>query len=162
MARRRDLRSSLAGAVALAAVVGGTLLVQSLTTEDTAPTSTSTTARPSAAGPQVLPSRGGPDAAAPRDGLPTVPVPSLPREARQTLALIEAGGPFPYDQDGSVFGNREGLLPPQRRGCYREYTVRTPGEDDRGARRIVTSCAGPRYWTADHYESFRRIVPARL
>ncbi len=83
-------------------------------------------------------------------------------EARRTLSLIDAGGPFPYDRDGVVFGNREGLLPPQQRGCYHEYTVRTPGESDRGARRIITSCVGSRYWTADHYESFSRITKARL
>ena len=98
----------------------------------------------------------------PSDGLPTVTPAELPVEARRTLTLIDAGGPFPYDRDGVVFGNREGLLPDQPRGCYREYTVRTPGESDRGARRIVTSCRGPRYWSDDHYESFARITGARL
>lgn len=86
----------------------------------------------------------------------------LPREGRATYALIHEGGPFPYDKDGSVFGNRERLLPAQKRGYYREYTVRTPGSRDRGARRIV--CGGkPRtpdacYYTSDHYASFREIV----
>ncbi len=86
----------------------------------------------------------------------------LPREGRQTHALILSGGPFPYDKDGVVFGNRERLLPPSKRGFYREYTVRTPGVRTRGARRIV--CGGaPRqpeacYYTSDHYASFRRIV----
>lgn len=86
----------------------------------------------------------------------------LPPQGRTTYALIREGGPFPYDKDGSVFGNRERLLPAQKRGYYREYTVRTPGSRDRGARRIV--CGGkPRmpdacYYTSDHYASFREIV----
>jgi ribonuclease T1 len=82
----------------------------------------------------------------------------LPPEARQTLALIAQGGPFPYRKDGSVFGNREGLLPPRERGHYREYTVRTPGARDRGARRIVAGRGGERYYTDDHYRSFKRII----
>jgi ribonuclease T1 len=83
---------------------------------------------------------------------------SLPAEARQTLALIKAGGPFPYQRDGSVFSNREGLLPKRERGYYREYTVKTPGAKDRGARRIVAGRGGEYYYTDDHYRSFRRIV----
>jgi ribonuclease T1 len=82
----------------------------------------------------------------------------LPREARETLALIRSGGPFPYARDGAVFANREGRLPPAPRGTYREYTVRTPGSRDRGARRIVHSSRGEFYYTADHYRSFRRIL----
>jgi ribonuclease T1 len=82
----------------------------------------------------------------------------LPIEARATLALIKAGGPFPYAQDGGVFSNREKLLPLQRRGYYREYTVRTPGVRDRGARRIVAGSGGEYYYTADHYRSFQRIL----
>jgi len=82
---------------------------------------------------------------------------ALPAEARATLALIKAGGPFPYARDNSVFGNREKLLPPRSRGYYREYTVRTPGARDRGARRIVAGASGEYYYTGDHYNSFRRI-----
>ena len=81
----------------------------------------------------------------------------LPSEARATLVLIKSGGPFPYSQDGRVFSNREKLLPVQSRGYYREYTVRTPGVRDRGARRIVAGGAGEYYYSADHYRSFRRI-----
>lgn len=84
---------------------------------------------------------------------------ALPPEARQTLQLIDQGGPYPYRKDGVVFQNRERRLPQRERGCYREYTVPTPGSKDRGARRIVTSCDGPRYYTADHYRSFKRIRP---
>jgi ribonuclease T1 len=82
----------------------------------------------------------------------------LPTEARETLELIRAGGPFPYSRDGAVFGNREGLLPKADRGYYREYTVRTPGARDRGARRIVAGGRGEFYYTDDHYRSFRRII----
>ncbi len=82
---------------------------------------------------------------------------SLPPEARQTLALIERGGPFPYDQDGVVFENREGLLPDHDPGYYHEYTVPTPGSPDRGARRIISGSAGELYYTDDHYRSFERI-----
>jgi len=81
----------------------------------------------------------------------------LPPEARQTLALIKQGGPFPYGKDGTVFHNREGRLPAQRRGYYREYTVPTPGLKHRGARRIVAGEARDYWYTADHYETFTRI-----
>ena len=83
----------------------------------------------------------------------------LPREARQTLAQIKAGGPFPYERDGIVFNNFERLLPRAERGFYREYTVKTPGERSRGARRIIAGGQPPTvfYYTADHYRSFRRI-----
>lgn len=97
------------------------------------------------------------------DGVQTVTLAELPPEARKTHRLIEQGGPFPYQKDGTVFGNRERLLPIEPRGYYREYTVKTPGSRDRGARRIV--CGGRQttrpdscYYTADHYASFRRIT----
>ena len=93
----------------------------------------------------------------PESGLPYVAEADLPPEAGETLDLIEAGGPFRYDRDGVVFENRERILPAERRGYYREYTVPTPGEEDRGARRIVTGDEGQYYWTEDHYASFERI-----
>jgi ribonuclease T1 len=92
----------------------------------------------------------------------TISVAELPKQGRETYERIRQGGPFPYEKDGSVFGNRERLLPAEKRGFYREYTVATPGSRDRGARRIV--CGGPKkspeacYYTADHYASFRKIV----
>ena len=95
----------------------------------------------------------------PPPGMPTITTSDLPPEAIETLELIEAGGPFPYRQDGAVFQNREGLLPEEDEGYYHEYTVVTPGEDDRGARRIVIGVEGQRYWTADHYASFAWIAP---
>jgi ribonuclease T1 len=93
----------------------------------------------------------------------TVALAQLPAEAQATERLIRSGGPFPYGKDGTVFGNRERLLPAHPRGYYREYTVRTPGARDRGARRIVCGGRQPTdpeacYYTADHYSSFRRIV----
>ena len=89
----------------------------------------------------------------------------LPPEAIDTLRAIGRGGPFPYDRDGVVFQNRERRLPDHPRGYYHEYTVRTPGASDRGARRIIAgrgtsgspATGGEYYYTADHYNSFRRI-----
>jgi ribonuclease T1 len=86
-----------------------------------------------------------------------ITVAELPPEARHTLALIKAGGPFPYARDGAPFHNREGRLPERGGGYYREYTVKTPGARDRGARRIVAGRSGEYYYTHDHYRTFRRI-----
>lgn len=86
-----------------------------------------------------------------------IDVAELPPEARQTLALIKADGPFPHARDGATFHNREGRLPAQADGFYREYTVPTPGARDRGARRIVAGRGGEAYYTHDHYRTFRRI-----
>lgn len=98
-----------------------------------------------------------------RDPLATITVAELPTQGQQTFERIHQGGPFAYEKDGVVFGNRERLLPSEKRGYYREYTVKTPGSRDRGTRRIV--CGGaPKapdacFYTADHYASFRRIKP---
>jgi len=83
---------------------------------------------------------------------------ALPLEARETIALIRKGGPFPHQRDGAAFGNREKILPPRERGWYREYTVKTPAARDRGARRIVAGRDGTLYYTGDHYRSFKRIL----
>ncbi|MFI2201351.1 ribonuclease domain-containing protein [Streptomyces sp. NPDC020192] len=91
-------------------------------------------------------------------GMATVQVSALPAEARQTLALIDKGGPYPYARDGIVFGNFEGRLPTHQRGYYHEYTVKTPGSRDRGARRIITGNGGEIYYTDDHYNSFRAVL----
>ena len=100
---------------------------------------------------------------APAAVLQTVTLTALPAQGRDMMALIEKGGPFKYDKDGTVFGNREKFLPARQRGYYREYTVRTPGESSRGARRIVCGGQQPRapdacFYTDDHYGSFRQIV----
>jgi ribonuclease T1 len=109
-----------------------------------------------AAATMATPEIGRPDVD-PASGLAVVGVDDLPAEASATIARIDAGGPYPYAQDGAVFQNREGLLPPRPSGWYREYTVETPGSPDRGARRIVAGEDGTLYWTDDHYESFRVI-----
>lgn len=83
----------------------------------------------------------------------------LPAEAADTVALIDSGGPFPYAQDGVTFHNREGMLPSEPDGYYREYTVVTPGSPDRGARRIVAGEEGELFYTDDHYATFREVTP---
>ncbi|MEV7888232.1 ribonuclease domain-containing protein [Streptomyces sp. NPDC002817] len=92
------------------------------------------------------------------EGMATVQEPRLPAQARETLDLIDVGGPFPYEKDGSVFGNFERRLPAHKRGYYHEYTVPTPGSRDRGARRIVTGRGDEIYYTDDHYDSFRAVL----
>lgn len=89
--------------------------------------------------------------------LPTITVDELPVEALAVLDAIDAGGPFEYRQDDSTFQNREGILPDEPAGHYREYTVETPGSPDRGPRRIIGGADGERYWTDDHYDSFFEI-----
>ena len=91
-------------------------------------------------------------------GLPTIQYDKLPVQARDTIELIQRGGPFPYRQDGAVFQNRERLLPAKPNGYYREYTVKTPGSPDRGARRIIAGDKGELYYTDDHYDSFEQVV----
>ena len=93
----------------------------------------------------------------------TIVVTELPSQGQRVYALVLRGGPFPHEKDGVVFGNRERLLPRERRGYYREYTVDTPGARDRGARRII--CGGWRptapnacWYSSDHYASFRKII----
>jgi ribonuclease T1 len=93
----------------------------------------------------------------------TVSLSALPSQAQSTHSKILAGGPFPYDKDGSVFGNREKLLPAKARGYYREYTVKTPGARNRGAKRLICGGTPPSrpdacYYTDDHYASFRRVT----
>jgi ribonuclease T1 len=90
---------------------------------------------------------------------PSTELAGLPAEVAETLALIDRGGPFPYAKDGTVFQNREGQLPRKQRGYYHEYTVPTPGEHDRGARRLISGGGGEIYYTGDHYRSFKRLRP---
>ena len=113
-----------------------------------------------ATGPSTDPTddTGGDGGTDPESGLPIVQLSDLPPEAAETLDLIDAGGPFPEDRDGVTFENREDLLPDHAVGYYKEYTVPTPGSDDRGARRIVVGEAGELYYTGDHYSSFSRIA----
>lgn len=90
--------------------------------------------------------------------LADIAVKDLPAEARETLRLIDKGGPYPFDRDGIVFGNFEKRLPIKERGYYHEFTVVTPGVKHRGARRIVTGKSGEKYYSDDHYKTFKRIV----
>lgn len=155
--RFRPVRAPLALAplvalVALTAVVGLALAACAPPTVSEAPLAT----RP-AVPDRTLRPVATPAAVDPASGLPVVALAALPSEAATTAALIDAGGPFPYSQDGAVFENREGRLPSRERGYYREYTVITPGSYDRGARRIVAGADGEMYWTADHYDSFAWI-----
>ena len=107
--------------------------------------------------------RKAPEVGATVPGFETVNLAELPREGRTTYGRILQGGPFSSDKDGTVFGNRERILPRQARGYYREYTVRTPGAKNRGARRIVCGGLQPQvpdacFYTGDHYNSFQQIV----
>jgi ribonuclease T1 len=128
------------------------------TDEPTAPrTSASTSSQQpsSRSSPSPASTAGGRD---PESGLSWVQVDELPAQAEDTLELIDDGGPYPYGRDGVVFGNFEGVLPRHERGYYHEYTVPTPGENDRGARRIVTGDEDEFFYTGDHYASFERIA----
>ncbi|MEU8775690.1 ribonuclease domain-containing protein [Streptomyces sp. NPDC048606] len=107
--------------------------------------------------PQARPS-GGTSPPAWAKGMATVRADALPPQAREVLALIDKGGPYAHRQDGTVFGNFERALPKRERGYYHEFTVRTPGSRDRGARRIVTGRGGEFYYTDDHYQSFKAVL----
>jgi ribonuclease T1 len=91
-------------------------------------------------------------------GLEIVKAASLPPEARTTLKLIDSKGPYPYSRDGVVYNNLEKILPKQAKGYYHEYTVVTPGSKDRGARRVIAGGKGERFYTDDHYASFKEVV----
>ncbi|MFD4377755.1 ribonuclease domain-containing protein [Streptomyces sp. NPDC058486] len=151
----RCVRLGLALLAGLSLLLTGCSAGTGTSTATAAPSRTSATAAAEPSGPATASAA---PAASRASDLPTVREAELPREARETLALIRAGGPFPYARDGAVFSNFERILPRRERGYYHEYTVRTPGERDRGARRIVTGRDGERYYTADHYESFREVV----
>ena len=145
-------RRPLLALLLLGVLLAGGYLLSALRSDDSSPRGSGPAATASAgrSGSGTSPSRGA-------DGLATVRSSDLPVQAQQVLRLIDTGGPFPYPQDGTVFGNVERLLPVHPRGWYREFTVPTPGSPDRGARRIVAGQDGTRYYTADHYESFARI-----
>ncbi|GAU66043.1 putative guanyl-specific ribonuclease [Streptomyces sp. NBRC 110611] len=144
-------------AAVLAALLAGLLLVLSgCTTGGADKGSSPRPPRATATGGSAAPGTSGvPDWAR---GIPVIQADRLPVQARETLRLIDANGPFPYRQDGTVFGNHERLLPRQPRGYYHEYTVPTPGSRDRGARRLVTGKSHETYYTDDHYRSFRAVL----
>ena len=159
MSKTWRTRLQLAGGVLLI-LLAAWIVITGGTGGDSSPGGSSTAAATSAAsqtGAGEPPSGTAESGSTPDSGLDTIAESQLPPEGRETLELIRSDGPFPYDRDGITFGNREGILPDQSRGYYREYTVPTPGEDDRGARRIVGGQDGDRYYTDDHYASFAQI-----
>ncbi len=151
MSRRSPAATVLVGALLVLALMAVLRLTDQ--TGPTAPAGTATLpARPSATTAVASTVRTAPP------GMAAMDLGALPPEAAAVIDLIDAGGPFPFAQDGATFENREGLLPARPRGYYREYTVPTPGSEDRGARRVVTGRDGEMYWTADHYDSFAWIA----
>jgi len=150
--RLTALLALLAGLAVLAFLLAG--MPQTVTAPTATPAAPATSAAPATPGAAV-------PGAANTSGLPEVLASELPDEARRTLALIARGGPYPYTRDDVTFGNFERILPRKSSGYYREYTVPTPGESDRGARRIVAGKAGERYYTPDHYNSFTFIIEGK-
>jgi ribonuclease T1 len=157
----------LLAAVALIALLGLALVVSNGLQPQTggpAPAVSGTAASSGTAVPTASASSHAPSAAGKVGGVPnpsglaTIRESQLPAEGRRTLTLIRQGGPFPFERDGVAFGNFERILPRKPGGYYKEYTVPTPGESDRGARRIVAGKAGEKYYTADHYDSFKFIA----
>jgi ribonuclease T1 len=164
--QRRKLGLIIGGCAALVIVAVAFFLVgkssgsKNTTTTKSATTtaaSKSTTVNSSKSAPSVAVAPAG-GASAGKSGLDVVKAASLPPEARTTLKLIDANGPFPYSRDGVVFSNIEKILPKQAKGYYHEYTVVTPGSKDRGARRIIAGEKGERFYTDDHYASFKEVV----
>jgi ribonuclease T1 len=162
--RRRWTVGTLLLGLAVAALVVFNLFIPPGGTPPAAEPQGTTTAAPTYAtsAPTAAPSSDAKATGAPNaSGLPAVRESQLPAEGRRTLALIRKGGPYPYSRDGVTFGNFERILPRKASGYYKEYTVPTPGESDRGARRIVAGQAGDKYYTPDHYESFKFIAEGK-
>lgn len=159
MRNRSILPLLLTGLVVLVVVVFGGAGLLGQQTDSTTPgaaSSGTSPARATPSSPAAKPSA--PHREANPSSLPEIRESALPAEGRRVLALIRAGGPFQYGQDDQVFGNFERVLPARDRGYYREYTVPTPGETDRGARRIVAGDGGEKYYTGDHYATFKFIA----
>ncbi|WTS96604.1 guanine-specific ribonuclease N1 and T1 [Streptomyces sp. NBC_00096] len=148
----------LLGAVFLCAALVG---AAGCSGKNPAPAATTSRSASAGSGIDVAPS-GAASSAVPTPGwakgMATVRAVALPQQAREVLALIDKGGPYQYRQDGTVFGNFEKVLPQQKRGYYHEFTVKTPGERDRGARRIVTGGGGEFFYTDDHYKTFKAVL----
>ncbi len=144
-------RSTLLAVLAVAVIVLAWVIVRVGTT---GPDAAQPGARTNATAPVVTST----EKTDPASGLAWVDESALPSQARDTLRLIRAGGPYPYPRnDDKTFRNNEGLLPRHPNGYYREYTVTTPGSSDRGARRIIAGAPDEKFWTDDHYDSFSRI-----
>ncbi|GAB3730833.1 ribonuclease domain-containing protein [Amycolatopsis oliviviridis] len=156
MFNRRRITAALIGLIVL--VLAGWFVKDGISGDDTkgasAPASSSAQAKPSGAAKGKV--------AGEDSGLPVKPLTGLPSQASDTWKLIKAGGPYPYPRNDDVtFQNREKVLPAKESGYYREYTVKTPGSPDRGARRLVTGTGKELYYTEDHYKSFVVVDPSR-
>ena len=152
MFNRRRITAALIGLLVL--VLGGWLVKDNLGGGSTSPSPS-----PSVT---TTPAKGGAAVPGADSGLPVKALSALPPQAADTWKLIEAGGPYPYPRnDDVVFENREKRLPGKKSGYYHEYTVKTPGSPDRGARRLITGQAHELYYTGDHYASFVVVDPAR-
>lgn len=158
--RNRSILPLLLTALVVLAIVafGGAGLLGQQTESPTPGTASSASLTPGGATASGAARQSAPYKAANPSRLPEVRESALPPEGRRVLALIRAGGPYRYSQDDQVFGNFERVLPARDRGYYREYTVPTPGETDRGARRIVAGNGGEKYYTGDHYTTFTFIA----
>ncbi|MDI2037079.1 ribonuclease domain-containing protein [Paenarthrobacter nitroguajacolicus] len=152
----------IAVVVLVVAMVGGGALTAPSSAPGSSVQTTTPAPGPAPTSPAAVPGRTmAPTGVENSSTLPSINASQLPSEARQTLALIAKGGPYPYDRDGVNFGNFEGLLPKKSGGFYKEYTVPTPGESDRGARRIIVGKDAAKYYTPDHYESFKFIIEGK-
>jgi ribonuclease T1 len=159
MRNRSVLPLLLAALVVLALVAfGGAGLLGQQSERTTPETASSPSSTPGGTAASAAAKQSPPQRSANPSGLPEIRESALPAEGRRVLGLIRAGGPFRYSQDDQVFGNFERVLPVRNRGYYREYTVPTPGEADRGARRIVAGDGGEKYYTSDHYATFKYIA----
>ncbi|WP_097240269.1 MULTISPECIES: ribonuclease [unclassified Streptomyces] len=150
--------------LAVLAGVGYLLAGKGGSSHPKAAASATTAAAPKPSAPKPSPPAGTAPAAAgtwvPADpALADVCRTKLPSQAQDTLGLIAKGGPYPYNRDGIVFENRESRLPRKADGYYHEFTVVTPGSNDRGTRRVVTGNSGEQYWSPDHYATFQEIDP---
>ncbi|WP_020660949.1 ribonuclease domain-containing protein [Amycolatopsis benzoatilytica] len=153
MFNRKRITAALIGLLVL--VLGGWLVKESTDKSPSSPSSAHSSSAAAASGASAkVPGSGA--------GLAVKPLSSLPSQAADTWKLIQKGGPYPYPRnDDVVFQNRENVLPAQKNGYYHEYTVKTPGSPDRGARRLVTGAAKELYYTGDHYATFVVVDPAR-
>jgi ribonuclease T1 len=155
MFNRRRITAALIGLLVL--VLGGWLVKDAVSDGSSSPAPSS-----SAGSPASAPAKGGAAVPGADSGLPVKALSALPAQAADTWKLIEKGGPYPYPRnDDVVFENREKRLPGKKSGYYHEYTVKTPGSADRGARRLITGQARELYYTGDHYASFVVVDPAR-
>jgi len=155
MFNRRRITAALIGLLVL--VLGGWLVKDAVSDGSSSPAPSS-----SAGSSANAPAKGGAAVPGADSGLPVKALSALPAQAADTWKLIEKGGPYPYPRnDDVVFENREKRLPGKKSGYYHEYTVKTPGSADRGARRLITGQARELYYTGDHYASFVVVDPAR-